>query len=118
MNIGKKVYNVTRSKFKTSIILMIALVCVLIFPTVIVENAEIPTSNENLFYLGEVPNAGTFNRINNTTSHSSWSFVLLNHLGVPLTNTTIFGSSNILIIVYYLLLYTFSYEFFHPIFGK
>ncbi len=97
MQIKKEISDVVRSKFKTPIILAIALVCILIFPTVILENADIPTSNENLFYLGELSDAGTFNAINNTTSQFSWNFVLLNHRSEPLVNTTIFGSSNIIV---------------------
>lgn len=97
MQIKKEIYNVVKSKFKTSIIIAITLVCILIFPTVIIENTAIPTSNENLFYLGEVSDTGTFNAINNATPQFSWNFVLLNHRGEPLPNTTIFGCSNIAI---------------------
>ncbi len=87
----QEILNVTRSKFRIGVILSLALACVLIFPTVLLENEEIPTSNENLFFLGEISPSGVFDNTGNNSTHFSWNYILLNHKAHPIANVSIFG---------------------------
>lgn len=93
MKLTNEIYNVLRSKFRLKIILSIALICILIFPIVILENQELPTSNENLFYLGSL-DGNSFIGTRNSTQ-TTWSYMLLNHNLQQVENTSITGYASI-----------------------
>jgi hypothetical protein len=91
VNVIKEIYNVIRYKFKLPIIrfvLILILFCVLIVPTVLLENQEMPAGNENLFYLGSMKGSvlGTGN-----SNQFAWTYMLLNHDLKQVKNASIKG---------------------------
>lgn len=84
----KEIYNTIKSKCTWRTIISIALVCTLIFPAVLVENYELPRSNENLFFLG--CKSSPVQSSKNISDNYSWQYILLNHRARPVANTSVY----------------------------
>ncbi len=80
MNIFRDILSTVRSKMRPKIIIALALACVLIFPAIVIENAQIPTSDSNQFWLSIPFSSGSSYPINPANSSSSPEFYyLLDH---------------------------------------
>ncbi len=84
----KEIYNTIKSKSTRRTIISMALVCTLIFPAVLVENYELPRSNENLFFLG--CKSSPVQSSKNISDNYSWQYILLNHRVQPVANTSVY----------------------------
>ena len=80
MNAVKDILNSIRSKMKPRVIISLSLVCVLIFPAILIENSSIPTSDSNM-YLLSCPNGvgDTFIGFSNLSSSPPQTYYLLNN---------------------------------------
>ena len=83
MNAVKDILNSIRSKMKPRVIISLSLVCVLIFPAILIENSSIPTSDSNMFLLS-CPNGPndlrpTFIGLSNLSSSPPQTYYLLNN---------------------------------------
>lgn len=84
----KEIYNTIKSKCTRRTIISLALVCTLIFPAVLVENYELPRSNENLFFLG--CKSSPVQSSINISDNYSWQYILLDHRAQPVANTSVY----------------------------
>ena len=89
------VLNSIRSKLKPRSIIILAVICVLIFPAVLIENDSIPTSDSHLYFLSMgsnsfpgliLPNEYSSG---NSSANSQKTFFLLNNRLETVSNTTV-----------------------------
>ena len=73
MKVLKGIKYAIKSKLKLNVIIVLILVNILILPALYEENAQIPASNENLFFLGEI------NTAQSSSGIQPVEFLLLNH---------------------------------------
>ncbi len=89
-------WNIIRYKLRKRSAVALALICILILPTVYLENTEMPTSNENVFYLGMMNSSSKdFTLINNSSNYVSQRFLLLNHEAKPIANVNVSMHDNV-----------------------
>ncbi|SJK84015.1 multipass membrane protein [Cuniculiplasma divulgatum] len=90
MNAVKDILNSIRSKMKPRVIISLSLICVLIFPAILIENSSIPTSDSNM-YLLSCPNGvrDTFIGFSNLSSSTPQTYYLLNNKLDPGVNLSL-----------------------------
>lgn len=89
MNTIKDISNSILSKMKPRVIIIISLVCILIFPAVLIENSSIPTSDSNLYLLSSPYDQGPVFLGPPPSSNSSQTYYLLNNKLNPGSNLSL-----------------------------
>ena len=72
-----KILNSIRAKFTKKTIIVLILITILVIPTIITENENIPKSNENLFYIMQCRNGGALFTNNSTQVNYSYRDALI-----------------------------------------
>ena len=90
MNAVNDILNSIRSRMKPRVIITLSLVCILIFPAILIENSSIPTSDSNMYLLSSNNGAGgVFIGFSNLSSSSPETYYLLNNKLDPGANLSL-----------------------------
>ena len=93
MKITADIIKSIRSKLTVKSIIILAVICVLIFPAIVIENGSIPTSDSHLYFLGRA--YGINSKANSHGSNNNYSIIcqktyfVLNNKLEPVSNSTV-----------------------------